>query len=338
MSKTEKKPSSLLGFMDEETKAQVQDLQKGQNIALPDGRVLEVIDATLIDPDKDNVRKNNQDYDHKSLALSIEDLGLLEPITLTKEGKRYKILTGEQRWTAWMILHAKNPEKYTYIPSIIKPVIKVKKEKHAKSVRIKTQLTENYARFDGPIFDLADAIVELWESEGKEYAIAALSQTKHASNNTALSRLKSIADTSTEFRQRINKAGIEGKGTIETLSKIEKKKPALFNEVLDKYDAGNMDKPLDTQANEIWSEISGRKKKVIGEKKSIKEPSQINKSSAPITEQTNTVIDNSSLESPQASLQADNIKIDGNILKISIKNGSELLIVIPKGLKLEVSG
>ena len=325
-----KSSNSLLSFMDDDTKAQVQDLQKGQTVTLADGRQLGEIDVTLIDADEFNIRQDADSYEHESMALSMEDVGLLEPITVTEEGERYKILTGEQRWTSWMLLHAKDPDKYAFIPAIIKPEIKVKTEKSVKSVRIKTQLIENFSRFDGTIFDLADAIIELWQVEGKEYAIAALKQTKHASNNTALSRLKSIASTTIGFRKRINKAGIEGKGTIETLSKINKKEPLIFNDTLDKYEAGEIDKPLDTEANDVWRGLSDKKKHV--EKENLPQVSKQN------NDDLNQAGDKLSIESPQASLQADNIEINGNTLKISIKNGSELLILLPKGLKLEVSG
>lgn len=330
-----KSKNSLLGHMDESTKQVVRQLQEVEKVPLTDGRILEEIDVTLIEADKKNIRQDNEDYDHESLSRSIEDLGLLQPITLTKKGDKYIISTGEQRWTSWMLLYQKDPKKYARIPSIVQD----KSENEiSNSTRIKTQVAENFSRFDGSIFDLADAIIELWETEGKEYAISALAQTRHASNNTALSRLKSIASTTIDFRKKINNAGIEGKGTIETLSKINKKNPLIFRQILDDYEDGSLEISLDKKANSVWGDISGKAKPKKTLETKNKQPSTVNtEKKSPLNEAEKFTDKNSSLTAPTANLYANSIEIIGDVIKVDVKNGSELLIKLPKGLVLEVS-
>lgn len=331
-----KKSTSLLGMMDEETKNQIKDLQQGQFITLADGRKVGEVDPTLLYPDPNNIRKDKSEYNHDALAESIEDEGLQNPPTVKPAGEKYQIVTGEQRWTAWMILYEKDPVKFAKLPVIIEEKSSTENSKQERAKTIKKQVFENFSRSDGTVFDLADAICELWTLLGKEYAVAALEKTQHASNSTALSRLKSISNTNDHFREKILASGIKGKGTIETLSKIERKSPEVFEKTIKDYNDGKIDRSLDAEANEVWSNISGKIKK--------------NKSSAREGTETNVVSEQevvgesevdqdtgSSLESPAANLIAENISVVESTLVISIKNGSKLVVQIPEGFSVEVS-
>lgn len=59
-----------------------------------------VVRISEIEPNTEQPRKNFDAEELSSLAESITEYGLIQPITVRKVGERYKIIAGERRWRA----------------------------------------------------------------------------------------------------------------------------------------------------------------------------------------------------------------------------------------------
>ena len=59
-----------------------------------------VVRVSEIEPNTEQPRKNFNEEELSSLADSIAEYGLIQPITVRKVGERYKIIAGERRWRA----------------------------------------------------------------------------------------------------------------------------------------------------------------------------------------------------------------------------------------------
>ena len=59
-----------------------------------------VVRISEIEPNAEQPRKNFNEEELSSLAESIAEYGLIQPITVRKVGERYKIVAGERRWRA----------------------------------------------------------------------------------------------------------------------------------------------------------------------------------------------------------------------------------------------
>ena len=59
-----------------------------------------VVRISEIEPNTEQPRKNFNEEELSSLAESIAEYGLIQPITVRKVGERYKIIAGERRWRA----------------------------------------------------------------------------------------------------------------------------------------------------------------------------------------------------------------------------------------------
>lgn len=59
-----------------------------------------VVRVSEIEPNEEQPRKNFDAEELSSLADSIAEYGLIQPITVRKVGERYKIIAGERRWRA----------------------------------------------------------------------------------------------------------------------------------------------------------------------------------------------------------------------------------------------
>ena len=65
-----------------------------------EGKGLIKVNINLIDPNKDQPRKNFEDDKLKELAESIKEHGIIEPLIVKKEDKRFKLIAGERRFRA----------------------------------------------------------------------------------------------------------------------------------------------------------------------------------------------------------------------------------------------
>ena len=98
-------------------------------------------------PDPDQPRREFKPEQLEALADSIRELGVLQPIVVTREGDKYKIVAGERRWRA-----SKLAGKET-IPAIIRTV--------DAQDRLGISLIENVQREDLNAIEIATAYAKL---------------------------------------------------------------------------------------------------------------------------------------------------------------------------------
>ncbi|MBR4529918.1 MAG: ParB/RepB/Spo0J family partition protein [Lachnospiraceae bacterium] len=67
---------------------------------LPEGQVVQQINITKIEPNKDQARKKFDEDALSALAESIKQEGVIEPILVVARGDMYHIVAGERRWRA----------------------------------------------------------------------------------------------------------------------------------------------------------------------------------------------------------------------------------------------
>jgi len=95
-------------------------LGKGLSALIPEGLdtqdKLFDIDVDLIDPNPDQPRSEFNPDRLEELAESIRNNGVIQPIIVTKTGKRYTLIAGERRWRAAQLAG------YHKIPAIIRTV------------------------------------------------------------------------------------------------------------------------------------------------------------------------------------------------------------------------
>lgn len=72
------------------------------------------LDINLIEPNKNQPRKNFNQNSIEELAKSIKEFGVIQPIIVNKEKDFYKIIAGERRWRASKIVGLKT------VPAIIR--------------------------------------------------------------------------------------------------------------------------------------------------------------------------------------------------------------------------
>lgn len=114
------------------------DEDKGQlrNIKLED-----------IIPDEDQPRRDFKPEELNALADSIKEHGVLQPIVVTKEGDKYKIVAGERRWRASKIAELDK------IPAVVRTL----DAQH----RLEISLIENVQRTDLNAIEIATAYAKL---------------------------------------------------------------------------------------------------------------------------------------------------------------------------------
>ncbi len=83
------------------------DLEKLQKSGAAEEKGLLKININLIDPNKEQPRKSFQDEKLKELAESIKEHGIIEPLIVKKEDKRYKLIAGERRYRAARLANIK---------------------------------------------------------------------------------------------------------------------------------------------------------------------------------------------------------------------------------------
>jgi ParB family chromosome partitioning protein len=84
--------------------------QAAQQIEFSEGRDLALIAVDSIDPNPYQPRRIFPQAELDSLAVSISEIGLLEPILVRKINDRYQIAAGERRWRAHKQLNKHNIE------------------------------------------------------------------------------------------------------------------------------------------------------------------------------------------------------------------------------------
>lgn len=111
------------------------------------GSELKPIKLTEIVRDEDQPRREFNKEAIEALAASIKEHGVLQPIVVTKEDGKYKIVAGERRWRASKVAGLKE------IPAIVRTV--------DSQNRIEIAIIENAQREDLNAIELATAYAKL---------------------------------------------------------------------------------------------------------------------------------------------------------------------------------
>lgn len=111
------------------------------------GSELKKIDIAKIYPDEEQPRRDFSPEALDALAASIKEHGVLQPIVVTKEDGKYKIVAGERRWRASKIAGLKK------IPAIIRTL--------DSQNRLELSIIENAQREDLNAIELATAYAKL---------------------------------------------------------------------------------------------------------------------------------------------------------------------------------
>lgn len=108
---------------------------------------LREIKVSEIEPDPDQPRRDFKPEQLKALANSIKEHGVLQPIVVTKDGNKYRIVAGERRWRASKIAELEK------IPAIVRTL-------DAQN-RLELSLIENVQREDLNAIETATAYAKL---------------------------------------------------------------------------------------------------------------------------------------------------------------------------------
>ncbi len=127
---------------------------------------------SLIDPNKDQPRQSFDEASLKELAESITRYGIIQPLVVTKYGKRYQIVAGERRFRAARIAGLKE------VPVIIKD--------YTEAERAEIAIIENIQRDDLNPIEKAKAYEKLINEFGlkQEELASRLSKSRSVITNS----------------------------------------------------------------------------------------------------------------------------------------------------------
>lgn len=127
-------------------------LEETETKKTEDGNYIHELNISSIDINNEQPRKTFDDEDIAELAASIKANGLLQPITVTKNGDRYTIVAGERRYRAVRSLQMET------IPAIIRNI--------SRRQSMELALIENIQRSDLNPIEEAAAIGALMQEFG----------------------------------------------------------------------------------------------------------------------------------------------------------------------------
>jgi len=203
---------------------------------------------------RQNVR-DNDGTDIDELKASIRSVGLLQPITVYKDGDNYVCVIGHRRLRAYKELYQEEPHKYHSIKSIVTDNANV----------IVRQLIENVQRSDLKQIELYKALKEL-KSQGLNYKqIAQVIGKTEGYVKNLFSGIKEIEETPENIeliesdavslsdfaevrrvkdknaKRKLIKARAEGKLSQKQLRKVAKK--VMSHDFLNELDVSKVDIP-----------------------------------------------------------------------------------------------
>jgi ParB family transcriptional regulator, chromosome partitioning protein len=122
-------------------------------LVLGDAEKISNIDLTLIDPNPNQPRTIFNDFELKDLANSITELGVLQPIVVTKQlSGRYEIVAGERRFRASKLAHK------TTVPCVVRS--------HDQLQKLEVAISENIQRTNLNPMDLSNSLFVLRDQFG----------------------------------------------------------------------------------------------------------------------------------------------------------------------------
>ena len=141
---------------------------------------VQMIDIGLIDPNKEQPRKKFDADQLTQLADSIRAVGIIQPIVVAPNGKRYTIIAGERRWRAARLAELNE------VPALVRDVETVRS--------MEMSLIENIQRTDLNAVEEAKAIELLMQQCGLTQEMAAQRLGKSRSAVANLLRILNLPD------------------------------------------------------------------------------------------------------------------------------------------------
>lgn len=108
---------------------------------------LEELNLSDIEPDPDQPRRTFDDKELASLSESIQAMGVIQPIVVIKNGRKYQIVAGERRWRAAKLAGLEK------IPAVVRTM--------TAQNRLEASLIENVQREDLNAIETATAYAKL---------------------------------------------------------------------------------------------------------------------------------------------------------------------------------
>jgi ParB family chromosome partitioning protein len=234
-----------------ELKKLQKELEKMDNPVLtePTGVFINDDSYQLLDISKieTNPHQNRTIFDEekiKELAESIHEIGLLQPIVVSKNADKYLLVSGERRLRAYKLL---NKSK---IPVLLKYNL-------SSSELEEMGLVENLAREDIDIYDETNAISKLHQRDLSYSQIA----SKIGKSKTHISRMIAISKIDSTLLQKVAQHGVYKPKLLE---QIAKKEPSIQPILIDKLISNSLSlKEL------VQSEDKSKEPKATKEIKSI---------------------------------------------------------------------
>ena len=119
------------------------------------GERVQKIDVTLIDPNPDQPRQHFDAGALEELAASIREHGIIQPLVLTEDGERYRIIAGERRWRAAKVAKLKQ------VPALVRSAQELE--------QLELAIIENVQRVDLSALEQATSIERLHQQFSTPY-------------------------------------------------------------------------------------------------------------------------------------------------------------------------
>lgn len=202
------------------TAATVADLPKVAPVTEP-GRFEAELPAHLIDPSPNNPRTFRDDAEFKEFTESIRAMGVIEPVVVKEVGGRYRLLAGERRWRATLIVGPRGGADISTIPALVRNV--------TEAQELEITVTENLHRENLHPLDEAKGVRALLASGQNMEDIAA----RIGKSRKWVARRASLADLIPEWQKKANDPGsVWYQGSIRCLEMVAALSPASQKAVL----------------------------------------------------------------------------------------------------------
>ena len=173
------------------------------SLVVRDGEIVgRMIPLDQIMPNPEQPRKDMGDV--SSLAASIREQGVLEPLLVNKEGRHYLIISGERRY------HASHLAGLETVPCIVKNL--------EKNEIMEIALVENLQRKDLHPFEEADGLKSLLEEFHYTHEHIA---RKIGKSRTSVTETLTLSNLVVEVRDAAREAGITAKTMLLGVARLE---------------------------------------------------------------------------------------------------------------------
>lgn len=185
------------------TKRMRHDAHYVDNLVFREGEVVgRMLALDDIYPNPEQPRKDFTDID--SLAASIQEQGIIEPIIVNKEPTGYMIISGERRY------RASKQVGLEQVPCVIKNL--------DKNQIMEVALVENLQRKDLHPFEEADGLKELSKTFNYTHEFIA---KKIGKSRTTVTETLTLAELPKEVRQAAHEAGITAKSMLLSVARLD---------------------------------------------------------------------------------------------------------------------